>query len=96
MDLLSRPAQRPAVFSLASREYDPVKMGYHSERKDSQGHLINPSTPCLKEETQCLNTAQIGNSNAGHEYGTELEPADKLALLEYLKILAPEPEYSRK
>jgi hypothetical protein len=32
-------------------------------------------------------TARGGNSNAGHEYGTNLSDADKRALLEYLKTL---------
>jgi hypothetical protein len=32
-------------------------------------------------------TARAGNSNAGHEYGTDLSPADQDAMLEYLKTL---------
>jgi hypothetical protein len=34
-----------------------------------------------------LETAQIGNSNSGHEYGTKLSAADKRDLIEYLKRL---------
>jgi hypothetical protein len=47
------------------------------------------------EQTQfdyTLNTTDCqdrnsGNSNCGHEFGTSLTPAEKKALLEYLKTL---------
>jgi hypothetical protein len=34
-----------------------------------------------------FNTAQTGNSNAGHKWGTDLDETKKLALIEYLKSL---------
>ena len=34
-----------------------------------------------------FDTSVPGNSNAGHEYGTDLSPDDKRALLEFLKTL---------
>ena len=34
-----------------------------------------------------FNTTTAGNSNAGHDYGTKLSPAEKRDLMEYLKTL---------
>lgn len=34
-----------------------------------------------------LDTTRPGNSNAGHDYGTALAPAQKRELVEYLKTL---------
>jgi len=34
-----------------------------------------------------FNTATIGNSNSGHDYGTKLSPDEKRDLIEYLKTL---------
>jgi mono/diheme cytochrome c family protein len=39
------------------------------------------------EGPSVLDTRLLGNSNAGHEFGTELSPAQRLELLEYLKTL---------
>jgi hypothetical protein len=35
----------------------------------------------------CLDTAERGNGNGGHPFGTELPAEDKDALIEYLKTL---------
>jgi len=47
-------------------------------------------------DPDAFDTAQVGNSNAGHEYGTGLSAAEKQALIEYLKVLPPEPELERR
>jgi hypothetical protein len=39
------------------------------------------------EGTYLFDTASPGNSNAGHDYGTDLSPARKRELIEYLKTL---------
>ena len=44
------------------------------------GFIDDPSQPAF-------NTNSDGNSNAGHEYGSELTPEERLQLLEYLKSL---------
>lgn len=76
-DLLS--PIRPATFTVGSREYDPIKMGYSTE-KFPAGKVF---------ETQAK-----GNSNAGHWFangdragrlGPEFSEADRWALVEYLK-----------
>jgi len=55
--------------------YDPKNLGYISFGADAekQGFRFDTSIP--------------GNSNAGHEYGTNLSDADKWAVIEYLKTL---------
>jgi hypothetical protein len=72
-DLLLPAAQRPAQFYVGSKEFDAVKLGYSTAFED--------------ENTILLDTTQIGNGNAGHEYGTSLSESDRLALIEYIKTL---------
>ena len=74
-DLLSKPEQRPRVFSRGYDVVDMEKVGFVSTRPDAavQGFRFD--------------TTQRGNSNGGHLYGTALDEADKHALLEYLKKL---------
>ena len=54
-------------------------LSHHLEKLKHEG-LVN-----VQREGTFLDTSQPGNSNAGHEYGTSLPPADKLAIVEYLK-----------
>jgi hypothetical protein len=79
--LLSPVAERPTTFYLGNREYDPVNVGYHTE-KFPFGF--------------CLDTSIRGNSNSGHEFnngsgkgiiGPLLTPNERRALVEYLKTL---------
>lgn len=79
--LLSPVAERPRVFYLGNREYDPVNVGYHTEKVS--GGLQ-------------LDTSIRGNSNSGHEFnngfgkgiiGSLLTPDERRALIEYLKTL---------
>jgi hypothetical protein len=46
--------------------------------------LINVGYSCIDGFE--FDTTLIGNSNLGHEYGTDLAPDDRLALVEYLKF----------
>ena len=80
--LLSPVAERPAKFYLGDREYDPVNVGYRTEK-----------APGLFE----MDTSIKGNSNSGHEFadgperpgrvGRFLTPDERRALVEYLKTL---------
>lgn len=70
-DLLLPPEQRPARFAVGRWAYDPVKVGYVSER----------------EQPFVLDTSVPGNRNIGHVYGTTLSDEERWALLEYLKTL---------
>lgn len=81
-DLLSTAAERPRVFWVGNREFDPVKLGYVA--------------------TEMLGITRFdigvtGNSNAGHEFddsvrsgviGRKLVHDEKMAIIEYLKVLA--------
>jgi hypothetical protein len=77
-DLLTPPKARPTTFWLGSREYDVEKLGYRTARDDQ--------APAPGFE---FNTAETGNSNTGHVYGTTLSDEDKWSLIEYLKKLRP-------
>lgn len=80
--LLSPVAERPTKFYLGGREYDPVNVGYRTERASG-----------LFE----MDTSIKGNSNSGHEFadgpdrtgrvGRFLTPDERRALVEYLKTL---------
>jgi hypothetical protein len=71
--LLLPPAQREKSFCTGYIEYDPVNVGYES--KDCQ-------LPYFRFDTQA-----IGNSNAGHNYGTSLTDSQRKDLIEYLKVI---------
>jgi hypothetical protein len=73
-DLLEPAAARPRAFYRGYDVYDRERVGFVSDVKDEKGRayfLYDTSVP--------------GNGNGGHEYGTSLPTADKLAILEYLK-----------
>jgi len=73
-DLLEPASERPKTFYRGDDVYDPVRVGFVSNVRDENGHtyfLYDTSLP--------------GNGNSGHEYGTQLPTADKLAILEYMK-----------
>ena len=69
-DLLLPPDQRPAEFFTGSSEYDIQKLGFVTTERPGS-FRFDTRTP--------------GNSNAGHNYGTELSADDRAKLLEYLK-----------
>ncbi|MES2356210.1 MAG: cytochrome c [Pseudomonadota bacterium] len=76
-DLLEPSANRPKVFYRGDDLYDPVKVGFVSDVAEENGRKYFK-----------FDTATEGNSNAGHEgkqYGTELLPDEKTALVEFLK-----------
>jgi len=80
--LLSPVLERPKVFYLGSKQYDPVNLGLS----------IDP----LKGATE-FRTDLPGNSNAGHEFndgpkssgviGRKLSPEERMEIIEYLKTL---------
>ncbi len=73
-DLLAPVPDRPKVFHRGYDVYDPVKVGFVS------------TVPTEGNRTYFkFDTHKDGNSNSGHLYGTELNPADKDALVEFLK-----------
>jgi mono/diheme cytochrome c family protein len=76
-DLLEPAERRPKVFYRGYDVYDPARVGFVHDLAEEKGRKFFRLDTCLP-----------GNGNAGHEgkdYGTELSPAEKTALVEYLK-----------
>jgi len=71
-DLLQAPENRPKEFYVGSKEFDPMKVG--------QVHFE-------EEHSSFFDTKLPGNSNRGHNYGTQLSEEDKWSLVEYMKSL---------
>ncbi|MBV8978250.1 MAG: ribonuclease E [Alphaproteobacteria bacterium] len=91
---------RPKTFTLGSREFDPVKVGFMPTKV--QGASDADPCPIVKPPAiTCFvfRTEKLGNSNAGHEYGARdrtlpdgtvlkaLTDPQRWALVEYLKSL---------
>ncbi|MFN7802956.1 MAG: di-heme-cytochrome C peroxidase [Planctomycetaceae bacterium] len=75
-DLLEPTDKRPSEFEVGP-EYDLERIGLARKQKKFN----------FKLKTTDASELNSGNSRAGHEFGTDLPPADKKALLEYLKSL---------
>ncbi|MCG8456831.1 MAG: hypothetical protein MI919_11170, partial [Holophagales bacterium] len=73
-DLLEPPAKRPATFFRGYDVYDPRRMGFVGDVAEENGVRFSEH-----------DTSQPGNSNGGHLWGTDLEAADKDAIVEYMK-----------
>lgn len=70
-DLLSPPAERPAVFWTGGRELDTERLGFRSEEAPDRFRF---------------DTALPGNRNTGHAFpATPLTPTERRAVIEYLK-----------
>jgi mono/diheme cytochrome c family protein len=75
-ELLKPASERVASFEIGPA-YDIVNVGLSVEQSKFD-YTLN-TTDC--------SDLHSGNSRCGHEYGTQLKPDEKNALLEYLKIL---------
>jgi hypothetical protein len=76
LDALLRPAaQRPTSFSVGTRTFDPVRVGYQTDAPNFPKLEVSPDG------------TKLGNSNAGHEYGVGLTDEERSQLVEYLKSL---------
>lgn len=79
-DLLLPPTDRPRSFSVGTREFDPVHVGYQAAPSGDNAFRFEVFDPDGK--------AIDGNSNLGHDYGNSgLDEADRMALVEYMKGL---------
>ena len=72
-ELLEPPSDRTRVFYRGYDVYDPDRVGF-----------VSPGSEAARAGFR-YDTAEAGNSNAGHLYGTTLPAEDKTALVEYLK-----------
>jgi hypothetical protein len=76
-ELLTPPAQRKPLFMVGSKKYDAVNVGYVTDESPfKDGKLVVSGTD-----------VQPGNSNSGHDFGTQLTDDEKWQLIEYLKQL---------
>ncbi len=75
-ELLKPVSERIGAFEIGPA-YDPVNIGLASDQTKFNYTL---------ETTDCSDR-NSGNSRCGHEFGTELSPDEKKAILEYLKTL---------
>ena len=85
-ELLSPPAERSTTFWLGTYEYDPIKLGYVSQ----------PGKKSFQFDTRLP-----GNSNTGHAFtsdsttrgkiGPALSHDERMAIIEYLKVLPSMP-----
>ncbi|WP_315850080.1 di-heme-cytochrome C peroxidase [Singulisphaera acidiphila] len=75
--LLRTTPERPKSFSIGVRSFDPVRVGYLTEVAGfPHFEVFNPD-----------GTPIVGNSNAGHEFGVQLDDEQRRQLIEYLKSL---------
>jgi hypothetical protein len=75
-ELLKPASERVKAFKIGSN-YDTVNVGLAVEQ--TQFNYTLTTTDCSDRNS--------GNSRCGHEFGTQLTPEEKKALLEYLKTL---------
>lgn len=73
-DLLEPAANRPVQFYRGYDVLDTQKLGFVSDVA-SEGRVRYP----------LYDTRTLGNGNSGHEWGTQLPPEDKDAIVEYMK-----------
>ena len=86
LDGVLNSAARPKVFTRSFRtaeaDYDAVKVGWK---------VTEVSPPDAKlpghERRKVYDTTKPGRGNAGHTYGDDLTPDERLAVIEYLKTL---------
>ena len=72
---MTSPEKRPKVFWRGYNLYDPVNLGFVSQSEEA------------KAVGTKFETTERAAGNQGHDFGTNLSPGDKDALIEYLKTL---------
>ena len=75
-ELLKPPSERVPSFKVGPA-YDIVNVGLAADQAKF-GYTLN-TTDCSDKHS--------GNSRCGHDYGTQLKPEEKKALIEFLKTL---------
>jgi len=75
-DLLEPVDKRPTSFYRGYDVFDPVNLGFITNVAEENGFKFF-----------YFDTTLLGNSNAGHVYGTTLSADEKNALIEYIKKL---------
>jgi cytochrome c5 len=91
-EMLKPAKDRPKYFNVKSMAFDPKYIGAPVKVWNRNNKKCDLKDKVDKEI--CFDTTMPGNSNVGHEWGAGLSEQDKLSLIEFLKYLPPEPEYS--
>jgi hypothetical protein len=80
--LLLPAKDRPKIFPVGQREYDPDKLGYVIDATK-----IPPDQVPLLSTFNATAAGNLNTGHDGHDYGTDLDDAGRSDLLEYLKTL---------
>ncbi len=83
-DLLAPPEDRPDLFYRGYDVFDPEKVGFVSGLERIR-ELEGLSAEGVRRRYFLFDTAERGNRNGGHTYGTRLPSGEKAALVEYMK-----------
>ena len=84
-DLLNPVAKRPRLFYRGYDVYDVVDVGFVSQ--EHQAERMRIPWADVKAAATPYDVSWRSNGNIGHEYGVDLSPGEKDALVEYLKTL---------
>ena len=88
--LLTQPELRPTVFDLTDAgelyRFDSERLGL-SDASPQPSIFRQLSGKFRSESRATYDTRRLGQSNAGHNFGTDLSIPDKKDLIEYLKTL---------
>jgi mono/diheme cytochrome c family protein len=86
LDGVLNSAARPRVFT---RSYRTGEADYDKDRVGWKVTEVSPPAPTAPgvERRKVYDTTQPGRGNGGHTYGDALTPADRRAVVEYLKTL---------
>ena len=84
-ETLQKPEERQTNFWVGNRNFDPVKVGFVDEAAPASKLYPSPSN---KFEVLGKNGKVFpGNSNLGHDFGTDLTDKEKWELVEFMKTL---------
>jgi hypothetical protein len=71
-ELLLPSEERLKKFYVGSKHFDPIYLGCSTKRQPN---------------SVLLDTTALGNGNSGHEFGTDLNHDQRMAVIEYIKTL---------
>ncbi|WP_191601659.1 di-heme-cytochrome C peroxidase [Marinomonas algicola] len=84
-ETLQKPEDRQTSFWVGNRNFDPQVVGYVNQQAEPIGNYPSPSSKFNVLDSK--GNIAMGNSNLGHNYGTDLTDEEKWQLVEYMKTL---------